>query len=176
MTIYVARHGQSVFNLQNKVCGITDVELTDKGFEQAKKLADLIHSENIDLILTSPLKRAFDTSKIISERCNIPIQIETMLIEQNYGVYEGVDRSDENFLANKRQFAFKYPNGESQMQVASRVYTLLDRLKNNYPDKSILLLSHGGVCRIIRTYFEDMTNDEFFSYTLGNCELLKYQF
>jgi len=57
------------------------------------------------------------------------MQVDERLIEQNYGIYEGVDRKDEAFLKNKRDFAYKYPNGESMMQVAYRVYGLLNEIK-----------------------------------------------
>lgn len=174
--LYIARHGQTTWNAQNKVCGITDVELTEKGIEQATALARVIVDKKIDLIISSPLKRAIETSKIVSEICNIPMEIDARLIEQNYGIYEGVDRKEEAFLNNKRNFAYKYPNGESMMQVACRVYGLIDEIKCKYEDKNVLLISHGGVCRIINTYFRDMTNEEFFNYTLKNGELEEYRF
>lgn len=173
--LYIARHGQTIWNAQNKVCGITDVELTEKGIEQATALARVIVDKKIDLIISSPLKRAIETSKIVSEICNIPMEIDARLIEQNYGIYEGVDRKEEAFLNNKRNFAYKYPNGESMMQVACRVYGLIDEIKCKYEDKNVLLISHGGVCRIINTYFRDMTNEEFFNYTLKNGELEEYR-
>jgi len=175
MMLYVARHGQTVWNAQNKVCGITDVDLTEKGIEQAKTLAYLVESQNLNLILSSPLRRAVDTSKIIANICNIPIEVDRRLIEQNYGIYEGVDRKNEAFLNNKRNFAYKYPNGESMMQVAYRVYGLIDDIRYKYPKDNILIISHGGVCRIINTYFKDMTNEEFFNYTLMNGALEKYE-
>ena len=175
MKLFVARHGQTVWNAQNKVCGITDVELTEKGIEQAKKLAETVQNYSIDIILSSPLKRAVETSKIVAAKNNIPMQIEELLIEQDYGIYEGVDRKNESFLANKRNFAYRYPEGESMMQVAYRIYGLIEKLKKEYKDKNILIISHGGVCRIIRTYFCDMTNDEFFNYTLENGKLEEYE-
>lgn len=61
------------------------------------------------------------------------------------------------------------------LQVAYRIYGLIDKLKEQYQDKNILIISHGGVCRIIRTYFQDMTNDEFFDYTLENGKLEEYE-
>lgn len=67
MKLYVARHGQTVWNAQNKVCGVTDVELTERGIEQAEKLADIV-PDNIDVIITSPLKRAIETGKIVAEK------------------------------------------------------------------------------------------------------------
>ena len=173
--LYVARHGQTVWNAENKVCGITDVELTEKGKQQAKDLACQVSCHDINFIISSPLKRAVETSKIVSEICNISYQIDERLIEQNYGVYEGVDRKNEDFLNNKRCFAFKYPNGESMMQVACRIYGLMDEIKSKYGDKNVLIISHGGVCRIINTYFKDMTNDEVFKYTLEYAKLEKVQ-
>ena len=174
MMLYVARHGQTTWNEQNKVCGITDVDLTDKGKEQAKTLASVVDSKKIDLVISSPLKRAIETSRIVSDMCNIPMEIDKRLIEQNYGIYEGVDRNNEDFLNNKRHFAYKYPNGESMMQVAYRVYGLLDEIIDKHKGKNVLLICHGGVCRIINTYFRDMTNEEFFNYNLGNGELEEY--
>lgn len=175
MNFFVARHGQTLWNVQNKVCGISDVELTEKGIEQAKHLADEVKNFNIDVVMSSPLKRAVETSKIIADANNIPLQIEETFVEQNYGIYEGVDRANDSFLANKRNFAYRYPNGESMMQVAYRVYGTIDRIKNECQNKNILIISHGGICRIIRTYFKNMTNDEFFNYTLENGKLEKYE-
>jgi len=173
--LYVARHGQTIWNAQNKVCGITDVELTEIGIKQAADLAYEVQGNDINLIISSPLKRAVETSKIVSEICNIPFETDERLIEQNYGIYEGVDRKQKEFLNNKRYFAFKYPNGESMMQVAYRIYGLIDEIKYKYRDKNVLIISHGGVCRIINTYFKDMTNEEFFNYTLPNAKLEKYE-
>lgn len=174
MRLYVARHGQTVWNAQNKVCGVTDVELTEMGIEQANALAQMVATRDIDLILTSPLKRAVETGRIVAEHCRIPMKIEERLIEQNYGIYEGVDRKNADFLKNKRNFAYRYPGGESMMQVAYRVYGLLDDFKEAYEGKHVLIISHGGVCRIIHTYFRDMTNEEFFQYTLENGQLEEF--
>ena len=173
--LYVARHGQTLWNVQNKVCGVTDVELTEHGKEQARTLANEVQQYNIELILSSPLKRAVETSRIISKICSIPFKTDARLIEQNYGIYEGVDRKNEAFLNNKRCFAYKYPKGESMMQAVYRIYGLIDEIKYKYGDKNVLIISHGGVCRIINTYFNDMTNDEFFDYTLQNAKIEKYQ-
>lgn len=174
MKVFVVRHGQTLWNIQNKVCGITDIGLTQKGVEQANKLARIVKQYEIDQIITSPLVRAIKTSEIIADFCKINISVDKRLIEQNYGIYEGVDRNNENFLNNKKNFAYKYPNGESMMQVAYRVYELIDEIKEKYQNRKVLLVSHGGVCRIVNTYFNDMTNVEFFNYKLDNGEIVEY--
>ena len=176
MKFYVTRHGEAVWNVHNKICGRTDVELTDKGKEQASQLAERVGEYDIDLIICSPLQRAHQTAKTVADRWQIPLQIDERLIEQNYVIFEGKDRQDEGFLANKRQFAYRYPEGgESMMQMAYRVYGFIEEVKKKYPDKNVLAVCHGGVCRIIRSYFADMTNDEFFHYYKENCQIEEYE-
>lgn len=175
MKIYAARHGQTSWNAQNRILGRTDLELTETGLRQAEKLAETVQSKNIDIILSSPLKRAVQTSEIIAKKLGVPIKIDERLIEQNYGIYEGEDRKNAGFLNNKRNFAYRYPGGESMMQVAYRVYSLIEEIKNTYSDKTVLIVCHGGVLRVFRTYFYDMTNDEFVNYIAENTELREYE-
>ena len=175
MKLFTARHGETTWNAKNIVCGLTDVELTDKGIEQAQHLGQIMADKNIDVIIASPLKRARITAGFVSDRCGVPVIIDERLIEQNYGIYEGVDRYHEGFLSNKRCFAYKYPGGESMMQVAARTYSLIEEVRTKYSDKNVLFVCHGGVCRVINTYFRDMTNDEFFNYSLDNCGYEEYE-
>ncbi len=174
MYIYAARHGETEYNAQNRICGLTDLDLTEHGVKQAEILAEKALAKDIDLIISSPLKRAVATSNIIAEKLKVSVIIDQRLIEQNYGIYEGKDRFDEGFLNNKRNFAYRYPEGESMLQVAHRVYSLIDEISVQYADKNVLLVCHGGVCRIINTYFRDMTNDEFVNYSQVNCGIEEY--
>ena len=175
MRFFVTRHGETDWNVLNKVCGRTEVELTANGRRQAAELADVLADKGIDVIVSSPMRRAIETSRIIADRCGVSIEIDDRLIEQDYGIYEGVDRKDEGFLGNKRNFAFRYPGGESMMQVAYRTYGLLEELKERYCGRNVLIVCHGGVCRVINTYFRDMTNEEFFRYSLENCGVEEYE-
>ncbi len=168
MKIYIARHGQTEWNKQDKICGLTDVELTDEGREQAKELAKSLKDTNIEVIIASPLKRAVETAGYISEAINIPVITDERLIEQNFGIFEGTYRKGQDFLNNKRNFAYRYPGGESMMQVAQRTYSLLDEIRDKYAGKDVLLVCHGGVARVMRTYFLDVTNEEFFNYSMNN--------
>jgi broad specificity phosphatase PhoE len=96
------------------------------------------------------------------------------LHEQNYGIYEGVQRDSEDFKFAKNQFAYKLINGESLFQVAQRVYNLIDEIKEKYLNKNVLLVTHGGVCRVINSYFNDLSNDEYSEYYTGNCKIIEY--
>lgn len=172
--IYVARHGQTQWNLENKVCGRTDLPLTELGQQQAQLLAGRTKDLKIDVILSSPMLRARQTAAPAAALRSLDILVDDRLIEQDYGVYEGVSRFDEGFLTNKRHFAYRYPGGESMMDVAHRVYSLLDEIREKYTGKNVLLVCHGGVCRVIRTYFEDMTNEEYFHYSEENANVRCY--
>ena len=63
MKLYVVRHGQTDYNIDNKVCGISNVELTDLGKQQAIKAREQLEDQKIDYIFASPLQRAYDTAK-----------------------------------------------------------------------------------------------------------------
>ena len=175
MKLYVARHGETPWNAEGKICGRTDLPLNERGQAQASALAERMSEKAIDRIIASPMIRARQTAAAVSEKLGIPVQTDARLIEQDFGIYEGRDRKDPGFLENKRQFAYRYPGGESMMDVAFRVYGLLEELKEKHPDENILLVCHGGVCRVVRTYFEDMTNEAYFLYSEDNANARVYE-
>ena len=74
MKVYVARHGQTEWNAQNRICGRTDVELTEEGRRQAEELAESLTGRGVDVILASPMKRAIETARAVSRRCGVPVE------------------------------------------------------------------------------------------------------
>ena len=105
--VYFVRHGESQWNVEDKICGVTDSPLTDKGCEQAVKTGMTILESGIhaDMILYSPLQRAADTARKISEITGIPAREEPRLIEQNFGIWEGTSpRNSLDFFQAKLNF------------------------------------------------------------------------
>ena len=174
MKIYYTRHGQSRWNLERKLCGRIDIGLTEKGLEQARELAEKASGLGIDLIISSPLKRARDTAEEVSKKIGAPVITDERLLEMSYGNFEGTDFYGEAFRKVNNQIAMRFPGGESRLDAACRVYGFLDEIRAKYPDRTILLVAHGGISKLVNAYFEDMTNDEFFDYILPNCELKEY--
>lgn len=117
---YFVRHGQTVWNVENKICGATDSPLTEHGRQQAAETGKNIVESGIkaDEILYSPLSRAADTAKIISEMSGIPCREEPRLIEQNFGKWESTPRDGKEFKMAKASFACRYEGGESMLQLA----------------------------------------------------------
>ena len=175
--LYFVRHGESMWNVEDKICGATDVPLTERGHEQAvmtgRKFVEMgLHA---DEILYSPLIRAADTAKHISGITGIPARVEPRLIEQNFGIWEGTSpRNSRAFFEAKQNFINSFGTGESMFRVAARIYGLLDELKMS--DKIYMIVAHNGIVRFINSYFFDMGNEEFAAFKVNNCEICRYDF
>ena len=175
--VYFTRHGQTIWNVENKICGATDIALTELGHQQAEELGRKILAEGIqiDEILASPLVRAAETARHVSEVTGIPMRIEERLREQNFGRYESTPRNGEEFARAKGNFINSFDGGETMLHLAQRIYNLLDEVKKD-EEKTYLLVAHNGIARVIRSYFEDMTNEEYAAYGIRNCEILSFEF
>ncbi len=174
--VYFVRHGQTVWNVANKICGATDVELTELGHQQAIETGYKIKEQGVkaDCILYSPLMRAKDTAIHISEITGIPAEEEPRLMEQNFGKYESTARNGAEFQEAKKQFVIRYEGGESMLRLAQRIYNLLDEI--SVSEKTYILVGHNGIARVVKSYFEEMTNDEYAAFGVRNCEVVKYEF
>ena len=175
--VYFTRHGETVWNVENKICGMTDSPLTEKGRAQAAQLGEAVKNSGIvlDEILYSPLSRAADTALAVAAATGLPARVEPRLREQCFGRFEGTSpRNSPEFTAAKMQFADRYTDGESMLQLAQRIYNLLDELKQD--DKTYLLVAHNGIARVVESYFHNMTNAEYAAFGIKNCELRKFDF
>ncbi|MBQ2258185.1 MAG: histidine phosphatase family protein [Lachnospiraceae bacterium] len=173
--VYFVRHGQTVWNVENKICGATDIALTELGHQQAIETGKTILEQGIkaDEILYSPLVRAKDTALHISEMTGIPAREEPRLKEQNFGKYESTARDGEKFQEAKKQFVCRYEGGESMLHLAQRIYNLLDEVKAS--DKTYILVAHNGIARVVQSYFHEMTNEEYAAFGVKNCAVVEYQ-
>lgn len=104
----------------------------------------------------------------------IPIE-DQRLLEVEFGDLEAAPRDYAPYQAAKREHFKRYPGGESYFDMAYRIYDFLFMLKREYADKKVLVVSHGGVCRIICNYFRDMENEEFVQHAFPNCGLEEFE-
>lgn len=132
MSLYVTRHGQTNYNVNNLVCGISPAALTTDGIEQAKELGRQLKSIKYDFLYVSPLQRAIDTADYANVE-GLEVIIEPRISEINFGIYEGVHRDDPGFIANKHNLAIRYPKVNQLLNYASRVYDFLMKSKNRQP-------------------------------------------
>lgn len=177
--VYFVRHGQSEWNVQDKICGKTDVPLTETGHQQAIETGKKFLEQGItaDEILYSPLQRAADTARHIAEITGIPLREEPRLVEQCFGKWEATSpRNREDFKKAKTQFIDSFETGESMLRLAQRIYNLLDELKAQSEEKTYILVAHNGIARVVQSYFRDMTNEEYAAYGVPNCQIMRFDF
>lgn len=146
--LYFIRHGLSEHNVMNIYSGITDSLLTAKGRQQAKIAGKYAKGLNIDLIVSSPLKRTIETAQIIAKELSYPkskIRVNPILIERNFGELEG----KKSATAKKRRGVDKiegYENDKEMLKRAERAFEWLESLDG----ENILVVSHGGFGRTLR--------------------------
>lgn len=174
--VYFVRHGQTIWNVENKICGATDIALTELGHKQAVETGKKILEQGIkaDEILYSPLIRAKDTALHIAEITGIPAREEARLKEQNFGKYESTPRDGAEFREAKKQFVNCYEGGESMLHLAQRIYNLLDEVAAS--DKTYILVAHNGIARVVQSYFYEMINEEYAAFGVANCAVVRYEF
>lgn len=183
MMLYVVRHGETQFNVEKRYAGQTDVPLNERGIEQAKELAKKLAEEPFDVIVTSPLQRARVTAEqICAYHKEIPLIEMDEFREVCVGVYEGLTGAEAqerypDLWARKctRQLDDAPTGGETARQVDSRVAKGLAILKEKYPEKRVLLVCHGFVSRAINRQMRGLSFDEMHEFSLGNCEVVKYE-
>ena len=176
MEILMVRHGQTDWNVEKKVQGKADIELNENGIEQAKITSEKLKDRKIDVIISSPLKRAKQTAEIINQKLNCPIYIEEGIAERDFGEFEGEYKNEfdfEGFWSYEKNL--KYDKAENIRDFFERIYNALDNIIEKYNDKNVLIVSHGGVSRVVNCYFNGIPNkDNIISLGLRNCEVAQY--
>jgi len=173
--LIVVRHGETAYNAEGRYTGRTDIGLNEEGCKQAKMLAEKLKNIPIDIIISSTLKRARETAKVINEELQLPVIEMEELIERGVGVYEGLTR-EEAKNRYPEMWANNTPEGrEPGNLVDERVYKALNTIRFDYlKDKNVLIVTHGYVTKVINKYFNNSSEADFLKYALKNCEYEEY--
>ncbi len=169
--LVLVRHGQSVWNLQNRFTGWIDVPLTEKGKEEAYKAGELLKDIKFDVAYTSMLTRAQETLKIILETVGllIPVIKDQALNERHYGALQGLnkDRAREKWGKDivhlwRRSYDIPPPEGESLKDTAARTIPFLERaiMGDILDGRNVLVAAHGNSLRSIVMYIENLSPEE----------------
>ena len=163
--LYFVRHGETVWNVENKICGATDIALTERGHEQAIATGEELVRQGVHI----------DKILHISEITGVPRQAEPRLTEQCFGKWESTPRDGADFREAKKQFVERHEGGESMLHLAQRIYNLLDDVGAD-ADTVYLLVAHNSIARVVHSYFYEMTNEEYAGFGIKNCEIRRYDF
>lgn len=153
-TFYLVRHGESEANAARRFAGQSDSPLTERGRRQAEAVARELAKVRFDKVVSSDLSRTRDTAAVIAKAQGIDLEIVPELREIDVGDKTGTPFDEISGLPSWRDDAFvAWPGGETLDQVLARTQGAIDRLARENPGKTICVVGHGGVNRILISHF-----------------------
>lgn len=178
MKIYYVRHGQTDLNLAKKMQGGgTEKELNETGISQAYNTKKELENVKYNLVICSPMKRAKQTAEIINEGRDIPIITDERIRERKLGDYEGRDvtKEMENNIWDYK-LNYNIPNGENLHDFEKRINEFFDDIKEKYHDKTILIVAHGGIAKVIKSHLYGMPESQNLAeISMNNCEIIEFE-
>lgn len=186
--LFLVRHGQSLWNLENRFTGWKDIDITETGIEEAKEAGLALKGERIDIAFTSALIRAQHTLSIILNEIgnpDIPVVKDKALNERSYGNLEGLNKAetalkygDEQVHIWRRSFDVVPPGGESLKDTYNRVIPYFESqirplLKQG---ENVLIVAHGNSLRALIMYLEHLSPEEILEREIATGFPLTYVF
>ena len=181
--IYFVRHGESEGNAMGETSAFCipnewlDPPLTEKGRQQARETAEKLRDKKIDVVVTSKLKRAQETGKIINKYHGVSVIEVDELNERRDDRAEVVERGDREW---HNSFDFGYeanPDIENLEKFRDRVISAIEKVRNEFGDKDVLVVAHHGVSHIFRRYFNGEPWEGNIRITMmRNAEVVEFDF
>ncbi len=176
--IYIIRHGQTNWNKEKIMQGQTDIPLNEMGILQAKEQGQKLQKIIFDYVFCSPLLRAKQTLNNLNIKCRNPVIFDDRLKERNYGEFEKKPKSsfDYNLFWSYNK-NIKYIKAETCKDFFERVTSLFEEIKLNYEreGKTILIVTHAGITKVAKCYYDKWLNDEEIGpYLPKNTEIITY--
>jgi broad specificity phosphatase PhoE len=153
---YFLRHGETARNAAGRLCGSTDVPLSDAGRRQARKLAARLKSISFEALYSSPLQRALETGRIVGAAIGLEPIVDPRLTELSYGAWEGFTYKEirrdypELFRAWETDPAtVAPPHGETGAHLVERAAPFLADVAERHPRGNVVVACHRTVCRLL---------------------------
>lgn len=183
--LVLVRHGQSLWNMENRFTGWVDVPLTAQGREEAKKAGEKLRGHKFDVAYTSALSRAQTTLAIILETMGVdlPVIRDQALNERHYGDLQGMNKDDmrakfgeEQVKIWRRSYDVPPPNGEALKNTAERTLPFFERciMGDIRQGKNVLVVAHGNSNRSIVMDLDKLTGEQVIALELGTGVPLVY--
>jgi broad specificity phosphatase PhoE len=169
LRIYLARHGQTDWNLQGRTQGGIDIELNATGREQAQLLKMRVSGIPLDAVYSSTLRRSRETAEIVHG--NIPLTSLPGLSERRFGKFEGGSTSDPDLQRRRWIPDDALDGGESLNVLRERVRTTLDTIRKQHASGSILIVGHDYMNRMLLSVLVGLTVEQMQQFDQANDEL-----
>jgi broad specificity phosphatase PhoE len=173
--LVLIRHGETDWNVEGRYQGQADPPLNARGLAQSYELAEQLKNHPLDLLYTSPLKRAAQTAEIAAQLLGIPLYIEARFMEIHQGDWQTRLRAeiDELYPALFRRWESEPwqvspPNGETLYQVQARVSAAVEEIKQKHPHDQVGIVTHRIPIALIKVQYQGLERDIVRSMHLPN--------
>ena len=185
--LVLVRHGQSLWNAKGLWTGLTDIDLTEEGRDEARKAGEALKDYSFAIAFTAPLKRTrhtLDEIKTVLKDKTFPDYITPALTERDYGKLTGKNKwnvekeyGEKQFLAWRRGWDTPPPGGESLKDVYQRVvpFYLQDVLPRLMENENVLIVSSGNELRALIKYLENISDTNIVHTEIKTGEVWEYE-
>ncbi len=181
-TIFLVRHGETVWNRDKIFRGTSDIPLNHNGREQAKLAAKALKSCEIDFAYTSPLSRAVETARIVLEPHNIEASVHEGLLDLDYGDWTGRKDTDvakkwpEEYTAwNSRPDSLRIPGGDTLKEIYDRAFGCIEEITQKHDNQTVALFAHRVVNKLLLIGTLGLGLDRFLFIMQGNCCINRFE-
>jgi broad specificity phosphatase PhoE len=171
-SIYLIRHGQTAWNKEEIFRGRTDVPLDEIGLKQAELAGQYFRTMEIHRIYSSTLSRAWETAQKIAQFLNLKVQPLEGILDMSFGKWEGqshgdIQKYDSEIYRQWREepHLVRLPGGESLDDVKVRAMAALEEVIQKHSGKTLILVSHRVVCKVLICAILGLDNSHFWQIT-----------
>ncbi|MGE5676975.1 MAG: histidine phosphatase family protein [Pseudomonadota bacterium] len=178
MKLYITRHGETEWNLEGRMQGWQNSDLTEKGVENAKRLGKRLKDIEFDCIYCSPLGRAVDTAEYIMGDKKTKIIYKENLKEMGFGCWEGRDNAEVVSLYPEQKHNFWHKphlyvpvDGESYQELIERVAAVLKEITEDKTSQNVLVVTHAAVIKALYSIIKSIPLEGFWGepYMYDTC-------
>jgi 2,3-bisphosphoglycerate-dependent phosphoglycerate mutase len=170
LRLYIARHGETDWNVLHKLQGWTDRPLNETGRRQAVELADTLKGIRLDAIYSSTLSRSRDTARTVAG-ATMTVKSLDGLRERNYGHYQGGSDTAPEYLRRSDDWADRLDDGESLNQLLARSRESLTQIRREHPSGNVLIVAHRITNQMLLRALLDLTPEQTVKIVQNNDEV-----
>jgi broad specificity phosphatase PhoE len=182
--ITTIRHGQTVYNLERRYAGTIDVPLNEKGIEDARNASHRLMDYEFDIVISSKLRRAFQTAELLINGRKLPIVQNELCNERDYGKMQGLTYTEVEDInprilylkLNSDFHSLNPPDGEDFPTLRKRAEAFSEFIFQNYTGSNILVVSHSAFMQQLHGLFRGFDWTESLRYDIHNLACYTFTF
>lgn len=177
-SVLAVRHGETAWNRETRIQGQLDIPLSPLGAAQARRLAQALDGQGVEVIYASDLARARQTADAVAQQLGLAVQLEPGLRERGFGLFEGLTWAEietrwpaESERWRRRDPQFAAQGGESLQDFYARAVAAVEALASRHPGQTVLIVAHGGVLDCLYRAAARQSLQAARTWTLGNASI-----